>query len=55
MRHSRPLDGPAPVLVLVVAAAVAGAVHGGFTDLFVYQYGGQSVLDGLSLYESATR
>lgn len=46
------LKGPAPVLVLVVAAAVAGALHGGFTDLFVYQYGGRAVLDGLPVYES---
>ena len=50
MRHSRPFDGPAPVLVLVVAAAVAGAVRGGFTDLDVYLYGAQRLLDGLSLY-----
>ena len=46
------LKGPAPVLVLVVAAAVAGALRGGFTDLFVYQYGGRAVLDGLPVYES---
>lgn len=46
------LTGPAPVLVLVVAAAVAGALRGGFTDLFVYQYGGRAVLDGLPVYES---
>ena len=52
MRHSRLLKGPAPVLVLVVAAAVAGALRGDFTDLFVYQYGGQAVLDGLPVYES---
>ena len=49
---ARLLKGPAPVLVLVVAAAVAGALRGGFTDLFVYQYGGRAVLDGLPLYES---
>ena len=47
-----PADGPAPVLVLVVAAAVAAALRGGFTDLLVYQYGGRAVLDGLPLYES---
>ena len=52
VRYSRLLKGPAPVLVLVVAAAVAGALRGGFTDLFVYQYGGRAVLDGLPLYES---
>ena len=52
MRHSRLLTGPAPVLVLVVGAAVAGALRGGFTDLFVYLYGGRAVLDGLPLYES---
>ena len=52
MRHSRLLNGPAPVLVLVVGAAVAGALRGGFTDLFVYRYGGRAVLDGLPLYES---
>ncbi len=46
------LRGPAPVLVLVAAAAVAGAVRGDFTDLFVYQYGGQAVLDGLAVYET---
>lgn len=47
MRRSRLLTGPAPVLVLVVAAAVAGALRGGFKDLFVYLYGGRTVLDGL--------
>jgi alpha-1,2-mannosyltransferase len=50
MRHPRLLKGPAPVLFLVVAAAVAGAVHGGFTDLLVYQYGARAVLDGLPVY-----
>lgn len=50
MRYSRLLRGPAPVLILVVAAAVVGGLHGGFTDLFVYQYGGRTVLDGLDLY-----
>ena len=53
VRRSRLLNGPAPVLVLVVAATVAGALRGGFTDLFVYQYGGQAVLDGLSLVDSS--
>ena len=52
LRHSRLLTGPAPVLVLVVAGAVAGALSGGFTDLFVYLYGGRAVLDGLPVYES---
>ncbi len=42
------LKGPVPVLVLVVTAAVAGALHGGLTDLSVYQHGGRMVLDGLS-------
>ncbi len=49
MRHGRLLHGPAPVLLLIVLAGVAGAVHGGFTDLFVYRFGGRAVLDGLSL------
>jgi alpha-1,2-mannosyltransferase len=52
MTHSRLLKGPAPVLVLVVGAAVAGALLGGFKDLFVYLYGGRAVLDGLPVYES---
>jgi alpha-1,2-mannosyltransferase len=52
MTHSRLLTGPAPVLVLVVGAAVTGALLGGFTDLFVYLYGGRAVLDGLPVYES---
>jgi alpha-1,2-mannosyltransferase len=46
--HSRLLSGPVPVLVLVGAAAAAGAFRGGFTDLSVYRYGGQAVLDGAS-------
>jgi alpha-1,2-mannosyltransferase len=49
---ARLLNGPVPVLVLVVGAAVAGALLGGFKDLFVYLYGGRAVLDGLALYES---
>jgi len=52
MRHSRLLNGPAPVLILVAVAAVAGALRGGFKDLFVYLYGGRAVFDGLALYES---
>ena len=47
MRYSRLWNGPAPVLVLVGAAAVAGALRGGLKDLLVYQYGGRAVLDGL--------
>ena len=47
MRCSRLWNGPAPVLVLVVAAAVGGALRGGLKDLLVYQYGGRMVLDGL--------
>jgi alpha-1,2-mannosyltransferase len=45
------LKGPAPVLLLVVAAAVAAALRGGFTDIEAYQYGGRAVLDGLRVYE----
>src|SRR5215217_1885329 len=52
MRHSGLLTGPAPVLVVVVGAAVAGAARGGFKDLFVYLYGGRTVLDGLPVYLS---
>src|SRR5215204_2419145 len=52
MRHSRLLSGPTPVLFLLVAAFVAGALCGGFTDLFVYRYGGRAVLDGLPVYAS---
>lgn len=52
MRHLRWLQGPAPVLALLVAASIAGAVRGGYTDLFVYRYGGQAVLNGLSLSDS---
>lgn len=44
---SRLLNSPAPVLALVVAAAVAGGLHGAFTDLFVYQHAGRTVLEGL--------
>ena len=46
------MQGPAPVLTLVVAAAVVAATRGGFTDLLVYQHGGRTVLDGLHLLES---
>jgi alpha-1,2-mannosyltransferase len=41
---------PVAVLALVAAAAVAGALRGGFKDLLVYQYGGRAVLEGLALY-----
>lgn len=41
------MHGAAPVAVVVVAAAVAGGLHGGFTDLFVYQEAGRAILDGL--------
>jgi len=47
VRSSRLWNGPTPVLVLVVTAAVAGALRGGLKDLLVYQYGGRTVLDGL--------
>src|SRR3954469_12712116 len=50
--RSRVLTGPAPMLLLVVVAAVAAAVRGGFTDLLVYQYGGRAMLDGLPVYDS---
>ena len=52
MRRSGLLSGPVPVLVLVVVAAAAGGVRGGFTDLFVYRYGGRALLDGLPVYGS---
>jgi alpha-1,2-mannosyltransferase len=52
VRHARLLYGPAPVLVLVVAAAIAAALRGGFKDLLVYQYGGRALLDGLPVFES---
>jgi alpha-1,2-mannosyltransferase len=52
LRQSRLLTGLAPVLLLVVVAAVAAAIRGGFTDLLVYQYGGRAMLEGLPVYES---
>jgi alpha-1,2-mannosyltransferase len=52
MRYSRLLQGPVPVLVLVIAAAVAGAVRGDLTDLFVFQHAGRTVLDGLPALDS---
>ena len=51
MMFTRLLNGPAPVVALVVGAGVAGALLS-FTDLFVYLYGGRAVLDGLPVYES---
>jgi alpha-1,2-mannosyltransferase len=55
-RHARLLEGPVPILVLLVVAAVAGGVagasHTGFQDLLTYQYGGRRVLEGLSLLDS---
>ena len=52
MKRSDPRAVLVALLVLVVAAAVAGALRGGFKDLLVYQYGGRAVLDGLPLYDS---
>jgi alpha-1,2-mannosyltransferase len=49
-RRSRLVNGPGPVVVVIVGAVVAGAFSGGFTDLFVYQHGGRAVLDGLPIY-----
>ena len=46
----RALRGPLPVVVLALTAAVVGAVHGGFTDLDVYRYGGRAVLEGVAPY-----
>lgn len=40
------------VAVLVLAAAVAGALVGGFPDLHVYRYGGLAVLDRSPVYAS---
>ena len=48
LRDSHLLAGPLPVVVVVVGAAVAAALRGGFTDLFVYQFAGREVLDGSS-------
>jgi alpha-1,2-mannosyltransferase len=45
------MSSPA-VVTLAVAGAVAGAIHGGFPDLSVYEYGGHAVLDGLDVYGS---
>ena len=40
------------ILVLAVAAAVVGGIVGGFTDLHVYRYAGQAVLDGTQVYDA---
>ena len=50
MNRPRLLTGMTPVLALVVVAAVLGALHHDFADLFVYRYGGRTVLDGLPPY-----
>ena len=52
LTHSRLLKGPVPVLVLVVGAAVAGALRGDLQDLLTYQYGGRALLDGLPVFDS---
>jgi len=39
------------IVVLAVGATVVGALVGGFTDLHVYRYAGQTLLDGESAYE----
>jgi alpha-1,2-mannosyltransferase len=45
------LSGPDPALAVVVTAAVLAGLHGGLTDLVVYQFGGRAVLHGLPLYQ----
>lgn len=40
------------ILALTLAAAVVGGVVGGLTDLHVYRYAGQAVLDGASPYDA---
>jgi alpha-1,2-mannosyltransferase len=52
MNRHRPGAGQVAVLALVLGAAVAGAVIGGFADLHVYRYGGDAVLDQSPVYES---
>jgi alpha-1,2-mannosyltransferase len=52
VRLSHLLRGPAPVLALVVAAAVAGALRSELTDLLVYRHAGRALLDGLPILES---
>jgi alpha-1,2-mannosyltransferase len=39
-------------MAMVVAATVAGAVHGDFKDLLAYQHGARSLLDGEPVYGS---
>lgn len=52
IRRSRLLRGSAPVVLLVVGAALVAAVQGEFKDLLVYQYGGRAVLEGVPVYAS---
>jgi alpha-1,2-mannosyltransferase len=40
------------IVALAVAAGVVGGVVGGFTDLHVYRYAGQAVLDGTQVYDA---
>ena len=40
------LAGPGPVVLVVAVAAVVGGLVGGFTDLHVYRFAGQALLDG---------
>ncbi len=40
----------AAIVALFVVAVVVGALVGGFTDLHVYRFAGQAVLDGRSVY-----
>ncbi len=40
------------IVALTVAAAVVGGLAGGFTDLHVYRYAGQAVLDGARVYDA---
>jgi alpha-1,2-mannosyltransferase len=40
------------ILALVLAAGVVGGMVGGFTDLHVYRYAGQAVLDGAQVYDA---
>lgn len=49
-----PLRRPDLVVVLLLAAVagLVGGVHDSFKDLVVYQYAGQAVLDGVSVYAS---
>jgi alpha-1,2-mannosyltransferase len=40
------------ILAVGLAGSVLGAIHGGFTDLFVYRYAGHAVLSGTDVYAS---